>query len=87
LLGGKIRCTQKYTIENTIGGSGYDELLSVQQTTDRSYTLGVQILLFQAIKPKASQGQSSYWVVKLDVSGNIQYLRRNYDWGAVIGII
>ncbi|MBK9729798.1 MAG: T9SS type A sorting domain-containing protein [Chitinophagaceae bacterium] len=60
--------------QNTIGGSSYDYLLSVIQTTDGGYLLGgYSSSGISGDKTEASQGSYDYWVVKLDGSGNIQW--------------
>ena len=63
--------------DKTIGGSDWDELLSVQQTRDGGYILGGN-----SSSPKSGEktqnsrrGSLDYWVVKLDSSGNIEWDR------------
>jgi len=63
--------------DKTIGGSDWDELLSVQQTRDGGYILGGY-----SSSPKSGEktqnsrrGSYDYWVVKLDSSGNIKWDR------------
>lgn len=52
--------------QNTIGGSSWDYLHSIQQTTDGGYILGgYSSSGISGDKTEASQGDSDYWVVKL----------------------
>ena len=58
--------------QNTIGGSDKDELHSIKQTSDGGYILcGHSSSGISGDKTEASQGNSDYWVVKLDGTGNI----------------
>ena len=60
--------------QNTIGGNGFDELISLQQTADGGYILGgYSVSNISGDKTENSQGGKDYWVVKLDASGNIQW--------------
>ncbi|MEP7128273.1 MAG: T9SS type A sorting domain-containing protein, partial [Chitinophagales bacterium] len=63
--------------QNTIGGSDYDYLNSVIQSTDGGYLLGGYSLSgISGDKTEAKKGgdyDGDYWVVKLDVTGNIQW--------------
>ena len=60
--------------DNTIGGSGWDELWSVQQTSDGGYILGGgSDSPISGDKTENSQGLKDYWVVKLDTAGVIQW--------------
>ncbi|HRA58293.1 MAG TPA: T9SS type A sorting domain-containing protein [Bacteroidia bacterium] len=69
--------------QNTIGGSGNDELYSIQQITDGGYFLGGHSNSgISGDKTESSQGDFDYWVVKLDASGNILWqntIGGNYD--------
>ncbi len=58
--------------ENTIGGSGHDELYSVKQTPDGGYVLGGSSASgISGDKTENSLGIFDYWVVKLDETGTI----------------
>ncbi|MFN4253922.1 MAG: FG-GAP-like repeat-containing protein [Saprospiraceae bacterium] len=59
--------------QNTIGGSFYDELRSMQQTADGGYILGGWSSSgISGDKTEPNLGSNGdYWVVKLDASGNI----------------
>ncbi len=60
--------------QNTIGGSSYDYLHSIQQTADGGYILGGSS--FSSIsgdKTEAKVGGDDYWVVKLDSAGAIEW--------------
>ena len=60
--------------QNTIGGSGNDQLYSVDQTTDGGYILGGNSASdISGDKTENSQGNFDYWVVKLDTAGAIQW--------------
>ncbi|MBP6512530.1 MAG: T9SS type A sorting domain-containing protein [Bacteroidia bacterium] len=60
--------------QNTIGGSGDDDLYSIQQTTDGGYILGGYSLSnLSGDKSENSLGGQDYWVVKVDAIGNIQW--------------
>ncbi len=60
--------------QNTIGGSDFDGLSSVQQTADGGYILGGESSSDNSgDKTEASLGGYDYWVVKLDGSGNIEW--------------
>ena len=60
--------------QNTIGGTGYDNLYSIQQTSDGGYFLGGRSESdISGDKTENSQGSFDYWVVKLDTSGTIQW--------------
>ena len=60
--------------QNTIGGSGFDRLFSIQQTSDGGYVLGgYSYSNISGDKTENSQGSADYWVVKLDSSGTIQW--------------
>ncbi len=65
--------------QNMIGGDGYDELKSIQQTTDGGYILGGRSESgIWGNKDEESKGGSDYWVVKLTNSGII-------EWQSTIG--
>jgi len=58
--------------DKTIGGSGSDELLSLQPTTDGGYILGGSSESnISGDKTENSFGLSDYWVVKLDQNANV----------------
>ncbi len=63
--------------QNTIGGSGFDVLLSIQQTTDGGYILGgYSGSNISGDKTENNMGQSNtndFWIVKTNSSGNIQW--------------
>ncbi len=60
--------------QNTIGGNSWDELESLEQTTDGGYILGgYSYSDISGDKTENCQGNHDYWVVKLDASGNIQW--------------
>ncbi|MFI5218308.1 MAG: T9SS type A sorting domain-containing protein [Bacteroidia bacterium] len=60
--------------QNTIGGNNDDQLYSLQQTLDGGYMLGGWSESYiSGDKTENYIGGSDYWVVKTDVSGNIQW--------------
>jgi len=70
----KLDSTGNIQWQNTIGGSGYDQLYSIQQTSDGGYILGgYSNSGISGDKTESSQGDYDYWVVKLDAIGNIQW--------------
>ena len=66
--------------QNTIGGSGIDELNSIAQTTDGGYILGgTSYSGISGDKTEALMGGSDYWIVKLDATG------QTIQWQNTIG--
>ncbi|MFO0485220.1 MAG: hypothetical protein ACK51A_06115, partial [Sphingobacteriia bacterium] len=62
--------------DKTLGGSGGDQLFSLQQTADGGYILGGSSWSAADIsggKSENSRGERDYWVVKLDANGSIQW--------------
>lgn len=60
--------------DNTIGGSGGDELWSISQTVDDGYILGgFSNSNISGDKTENCIGGMDYWIVKTDSSGNIQW--------------
>jgi hypothetical protein len=60
--------------QNTIGGSGNDHLLSIQQTADGGYILGgYSNSGIAGDKTEGCFGQDDYWIIKTDATGNIQW--------------
>ena len=60
--------------QNTIGGSGHDELYSILQTTDGGYIMGGRSTsLISGDKTENTVGGDDYWIVKTNSSGNIQW--------------
>jgi hypothetical protein len=60
--------------QNTIGGSDYDFLYSVQQTVDLGFILGGNS--FSSISGDKTEdviGFDDYWIIKIDSSGSIQW--------------
>ena len=71
-------CTaQSIQWQNTIGGSGFDQLRSIQQTADGGYILGGSSRSdISGDKTESNMGTSTtadYWVVKLNSEGNIEW--------------
>lgn len=62
--------------QKTIGGGGNDFIKDVAQTTDGGYILAGQSASDAGYeKSENSRGNNDYWVLKIDVSGNIQWQR------------
>ncbi len=60
--------------QNTIGGAGWDELSSLQQTADGGYIIGGESESgISGDKTENGFGFRDYWVVKLDATGAIQW--------------
>jgi hypothetical protein len=60
--------------QNTIGGSQYDELHSVIQTSDGGYLIGGSSSSgISGDKTEINKGDEDYWVIKLDDSGSIEW--------------
>lgn len=60
--------------QNTIGGSLYDQLESIEQTTDGGYILcGYSESYISGDKTENCNGWYDYWIVKIDSLGNIQW--------------
>ena len=60
--------------DKSFGGSGDDQLQSLQQTSDGGYVLGgYSYSGISGNKTSGNWGQSDYWVVKLDADGNKQW--------------
>ena len=60
--------------QNTIGGNLNEELNSISQTIDGGYICGGwSESTISGDKTENSQGNSDYWVMKLDANGNIQW--------------
>ncbi|MGB3077401.1 MAG: hypothetical protein WBB36_18885, partial [Chitinophagales bacterium] len=58
----------------TIGGNSGDQLISIVQTTDGGFLFGgYSSSGISGNKTEASKGSYDYWVVKADVSGNIEW--------------
>ena len=70
----KIDSSGNIQWEKTIGGSGYDDLFSMEQTTDSGYILGGRSdSNISGDKTENSRGLTDYWILKLDALGNIQW--------------
>lgn len=60
--------------QNTIGGSGYDKIMTINLTSDNGYICGGQSSSdISGDKNENCLGLNDYWIVKLDSSGNIQW--------------
>jgi hypothetical protein len=62
--------------DKTIGGSDYDQLSRIQQTTDGGYILGgfsKSNISFDKTGNNRGGNTNDYWLVKTDASGNIQW--------------
>lgn len=60
--------------QNTIGGTSYDDLYSLQQTTDGGYIIGgLSSSDISGDKTENSQGGYDYWIIKLNSLGSIEW--------------
>jgi hypothetical protein len=60
--------------QNTIGGNSDDFLISIEQTTDGGYILGgFSESNISGDKTENRKGGFDYWVVKLNLAGNIEW--------------
>ena len=60
--------------QNTMGGTGFDELQCIQQTADGGYILGGYSNSNSSTdKTENCMGGFDYWIVKTNASGNIQW--------------
>jgi hypothetical protein len=71
--------------QNTIGGSDFEYLRSIQQSADGGYILGgFSNSGITGDKTEVSQGGADYWVIKLGTSGTIQWQKTiggsDYDY-------
>lgn len=77
-----------------------DQLTALQQTTDGGYILGgISFSAANGDKSQASQGESDYWIVKIDANGVKQWdarfggtlfeelfsIRQSVDGGYIMG--
>lgn len=70
----KLDATGNKTWDKTIGGSDIDQLYSMQQTVDGGYILGGHSRSsLGGDKSEPVKGIVDYWVVKVDIAGNIQW--------------
>jgi len=59
---------------NLLGGSGGDEAYSIQQTSDGGYIVaGTSSSSLSGDVTDTSNGGDDYWIVKLDVNGNVEW--------------
>lgn len=72
----KLDSSGNISWQNTIGGNDDDYLMSISQTTDEGYILGGRSLSgISGDKTENCKGGWDYWVIKLDLAGNIQWQR------------
>jgi len=70
----KLDSTGQIVWQNTIGGTNYDLLHSVEQTDDAGFVLGgSSSSSISGDKTEDAIGFEDYWIVKIDSSGNIQW--------------
>ncbi|HNU34943.1 MAG TPA: hypothetical protein PKN75_15255, partial [Bacteroidia bacterium] len=71
--------------QNTIGGTNFDNLYSIQQTADGGFIFGgLSASNISGDKTENSYGFYDYWIVKTDALGNIQWENtiggKSADW-------
>ncbi len=72
----KIDVSGQILWQNTIGGTGYDELLAIDITADEGYILGGESSSgISGDKTQPNRGGVDYWVVKLNQQGEIEWQR------------
>jgi len=60
--------------DKTYGGGDYDDLYSLQQTSDGGYILGGNSSSgISGDKTESSRGDNDYWIVKVDANGVKQW--------------
>ncbi len=60
--------------QNTIQGDDFDAFFSIEQTTDGGYICGGWSYSNSGLdKTENTSGGADYWIIKLDVQGNIQW--------------
>jgi len=60
--------------DKTVGGNGYDNLHSLQQTNDSGFILGgASTSGLSGEKTENNEGNYDYWIVKLNENGHIQW--------------
>ncbi len=69
----KIDPTGKILWEKLIGGNGYDQAMSIQQTSDGGYIFAGFSNSTDGVFADKNHGTSDGWVVKLDSNGNQQW--------------
>ncbi len=73
----KIDSIGNVEFDKTFGGSGFDLLLAVQQTSDGGYILGgMSSSGIGGDKSEANRGSSTsldFWIVKIDANGNKEF--------------
>jgi len=70
----KLDSTGNITWQNTIGGSNFDVLRDLIQTSDGGYiAAGYSSSDTSGDKTEDSRGDVDYWIVKLDATGNITW--------------
>ena len=96
----KLDAKGKISWQKTIGGIYYDELRSIEQTRDGGYILGgYSNSPASGNKTEDNIGIGDYWVVKLDIKGEIEWqktiggdkddqfyvVHQTYDGGYLLG--
>lgn len=60
--------------ENTIGGTSFEELYDIQETSDGGFILsGASLSDISGDKSEESRGLFDFWIVKLDNTGDVQW--------------
>jgi hypothetical protein len=96
----KIDASGNKLWDKAFGGSGYDELTSIQQTSNGEYILGgASTSGLNGDKTQASAGGTDFWILKLNTNGNklwdkslggsnnesLSSLRLTSDGGCILG--
>jgi len=85
LLCNTLSFSQEIEWQNTIGGSGDDDLRCIQQTNDGGFIIaGLSDSDISGDKTENCIGSCDYWMIKTDAAGNIQWQNtiggNNLDW-------
>jgi len=72
----KLNASRVVVWQKVIGGAGYDGVQQMKQTSDGNFIIGaVSSSGVSAMKSQPSRGGNDYWLVKIDVDGNILWER------------
>ena len=70
----KVNAAGTLQWQKTYGGTGNDEAIAVQQTTDGGYIVAGSTTSNNG-NVTGNHGQSDFWVIKLDANGNLTWQR------------
>ena len=83
----KLTSTGNVDWQKSLGGSGWDRAFSVQQATNGGYIIAGESYSNDG-DVTGNHGANDYWIVKLTLSGEIEWQRSiggsSFDWGYCI---